>query len=53
MDDYVIALYHMRSPWVEYLLQHFANAFSRIGVENAMEDEIIDFCKKYCTLEEV
>lgn len=33
------------SPYVEYIMQHFSNAFVRIGVENASETQIQQFCK--------
>ena len=31
---YAIALCVVKSPWIEYLLQHFSNSFARIGVDN-------------------
>lgn len=45
-DDYILQLYKIESPWTEYLLQHFSNAFSRIGVENASDEDIEIFCSK-------
>lgn len=43
-SDFVIAENVIVSPWIEYVLQMFANSFMRIGVENALEYEIQDFC---------
>lgn len=51
-EDYVINLYQIQSPWIEYVLQHFANAFTRIGVDNASESEIEDYCDQYGTAAE-
>lgn len=45
-SDYVIAENRVLSPWIEYVLQMFANSFTRIGVDNAMIYEIHDFCEK-------
>ena len=28
------------SPWIEYIVQHFANAFTRIGVDNISKEQI-------------
>ena len=33
------------SPYVEYIMQHFSNAFVRIGVDNASESQIQQFCE--------
>ena len=43
-SDFVIAENVIASPWIEYVLQMFANSFMRIGVDNALEYEIEDFC---------
>ena len=43
-SDFVIAESLVTSPWIEYVLQMFANSFIRIGVENALEYEIEDYC---------
>lgn len=43
-SDFVIAENVIESPWIEYVLQMFANSFMRIGVDNALEYEIEDFC---------
>ena len=43
-SDFVIAENVIVSPWIEYVLQMFANSFMRIGVDNALEYEIVDFC---------
>ena len=43
-SDFVIAEDVIVSPWIEYVLQMFANSFMRIGVDNALEYEIEDFC---------
>ena len=34
------------SPYVEYIMQHFSNAFVRIGVDNASESQIQQFCEE-------
>lgn len=34
------------SPYIEYIMQHFSNAFVRIGVENASETQIRLFCEE-------
>lgn len=28
------------SPWIEYIVQHFANAFTRVGVDNLSKEQI-------------
>lgn len=33
------------SPWIESLLQHFSLAYTRIGVENATENDILEYCQ--------
>lgn len=43
-SDFVIAEDIINSPWIEYLLQLFSNSFVRIGVDNAYEDEINNYC---------
>lgn len=43
-SDFVIAENVVISPWIEYVLQMFANSFIRIGVDNALEYEIEDYC---------
>ncbi|MCM1500501.1 MAG: hypothetical protein NC124_18725 [Clostridium sp.] len=43
-SDFVIAENVVTSPWIEYVLQRFANSFIRIGVDNALEYEIEDYC---------
>ena len=43
-SDFVIADNVITSPWIEYVLQMFANSFIRIGVDNALEYEIEDYC---------
>lgn len=45
-SDFVIAETVIKSPWIEYILQMFANSFMRIGVDNALDYEIQDFCTK-------
>lgn len=42
--DFVIIEGQIKSPWVEYVLQHFAHEFIRIGVENATQNEIEKIC---------
>lgn len=37
---YSIALCNMKSPWIEYLMQHFSNLFARIGVDNPSKEDI-------------
>ena len=34
------------SPYVEYIMQHFSNAFVRIGVDNASDTQIKLFCEE-------
>lgn len=46
-SDFVIVEDVIESPWIEYLLQMFANSFMRIGVDNALEYEIQDFCTEF------
>lgn len=43
--DFVFAQkdFYIRSPWIEHVLQQFALAFSRIGVENPGKSEINDY----------
>lgn len=43
-SDFVIAENEIVSPWIEYVMQMFANSFMRIGVDNALAYEIEDFC---------
>ncbi len=45
-DDFVIADNIIKSPWIEYILQLFAHSFIRIGVDNALDYEIKEYCKK-------
>lgn len=45
-EDFVIADNIIKSPWIEYILQLFAHSFIRIGVENAFDYEIREYCKK-------
>lgn len=45
-EDYIINIYEITSPWIEYLMQHFSHAFSRIGVDNASSEEIEIYCDK-------
>lgn len=33
----------IQSPWIESLLQHFSLAYTRIGVENATDNEITEY----------
>lgn len=46
-SDFVIADNVVTSPWIEYVLQMFANSFIRIGVDNALGDEIEDYCMEF------
>lgn len=46
-DDFVIVEGILQSPWIEYVLQHFSNAFGRIGVENATQEEMEDFVEGF------
>ena len=47
-SDFVDLTEPIQSPWIEYLLQNFSHAFSRIGVDSASKDEISEFCNQYC-----
>lgn len=40
LPGYSIALCNMKSPWIEYLMQHFSNLFARIGVNNPSKEDI-------------
>ena len=42
-EDFVIVEGIIKSPWIEYLLQHFSHSFGRIGVDNATPEEMEDF----------
>ncbi len=46
-SDFVIADSVVTSPWIEYVLQMFANSFIRIGVDNALSYEIEDYCTNF------
>lgn len=46
-DDFVIVEGMLQSPWIEYILQLFAQSFTRIGVDNASKNEIEDFCNDF------
>lgn len=46
-DDFIILEGRVKSPWIEYILQMFANSFTRIGVDNASKDEISQFCYSF------
>ncbi len=46
-DDFVVLSNTISSPWIEYIMQHFAHSFIRIGVDNAFDYEIKQFCKNY------
>ena len=45
-DDFIIADYPIKSPWLEHLLQKFSNAYGRIGVDNPSKDDIEDLRKE-------
>jgi hypothetical protein len=45
-EDFVTLCNEIKSPWVEFLMQRFSNAFCRVGVDNAEIAEIIDFCER-------
>lgn len=42
LDDpgYAMVIDEVDSPWIEYIVQHFANAFTRIGVNNISKEQI-------------
>ena len=46
-DDFIIIEGVVQSPWIEYILQMFAHSFTRIGVDNASQDEIEKFCNEF------
>lgn len=46
-DDFIVKLYQIQSPWTEYLLQHFANAFIRIGVDNWAKTTVENYCESF------
>lgn len=35
---YTIPICDIKSPWLEYLMQHFSNVFSRIGIDTPSKD---------------
>lgn len=37
---YSIMLGNIKSPWIEYLMQHFSNVFIRIGINNPSKEDI-------------
>ena len=46
-NDFLIIDSIVESPWIEYLLQLFANSFTRIGVDNADEEKIIIHVREF------
>lgn len=50
---YAIAECVIESPWIEYLMQHFGNSFTRIGVDNPQKTEIKVLIDKICEEEEL
>lgn len=38
---------HVKSPWIEYLLQRFSNSFSRIGVDLPDKKEIKEYINNF------
>ena len=44
--DFVMADGIITSPWIEYILQLFAHSFIRIGVDNALDYEIREYCNR-------
>lgn len=42
----------LESPWIEYLMQHFANSFIRIGVEGVDGNEAVSMLERICKEEE-
>lgn len=45
-EDFVMIDCTVRPPWIERLLQEFTYLFSRIGLDNAEEEEIEAYCKE-------
>ena len=45
-SDFVMADGIITSPWIEYILQLFAHSFIRIGVDNAFDYEIREYCNR-------
>lgn len=43
---YAVELCKISSPWIEFLMQRFSNAFIRIGVDNPSKDELKDMVYK-------
>lgn len=37
---YAMVVDEVDSPWIEYIVQHFANAFTRVGVDNLSKEQI-------------
>lgn len=38
--EYAIVVDEVDSPWIEYIVQHFANAFTRVGIDNLSKEQI-------------
>lgn len=45
---YAISEGNVESPWLEYLMQHFANSFIRIGVDGPQKPEISKMLDRVC-----
>ena len=45
---YAIAEGEVTSPWLEYVMQHFANSFIRIGVDGPQKTEINKLLDRVC-----
>lgn len=45
--DFIIADEIIKSPEIEHLLQMFANVYSRVGVDNASQQQMEEFCDKF------
>lgn len=45
-NDFVIFDGVIKSPWIEYMMQRFANFFARIGIDNAEDCDIDNYCEE-------
>ena len=48
---YAMAEYDIASPWTEYIMQRFSNAFIRIGVDGPQKEDVQWKCQEMCSRE--
>ena len=49
---YSMPVCNINSPWIEYLLQHFSNAFSRIGIDTPQKETVTQMIDEIYSQEE-